>query len=536
MKKRIACAALALLLIILSLSSCSKDTGENKSLYYPISAEPVSLDPQIVKDSPSQMIINNCYEGLVRTDGEGSIVPGVALSWTVSDNGLVYTFKLRRDTKWALIKSFSKILGDEYEKTFDTRVTAHDFVFGLRRALNPQTNSPDAKMLSVIKNGEKILNSLADPETLGVKADGDYSLTVTLEHRYEDFLYLLTRPAAMPCNETFFNATKGRYGLEHSMLLCNGPFYLYKWNKTTNLIIARNSDYSGNTPVLTSTVSLYINTDTSTYSAKLSGSNYSAAPLDFVPEQNNSWTITPIKNKTAALLFNCSASSLANEKIRKALCCSIERNALETPEGMTAANGLIPECYDVRDGGTAALPEYNPEEARRLFSAGLSEINRSKIEIVLLCLSGHEFAMRELIQRWQQLFGMNISVSISVADAGEMDSSIASGQYDIALKTLSGNGNDALGFISRFSSSGENLCRYSSTEFERLVDNIRYNGIYSGAAKNYAEAENYLIETGAALPLWFGESSFVQNKGVSGITLGRAGSPPCFISALFIDS
>lgn len=87
-------------------------------------------------------------------------------------------------------------------------------------------------------------------DKLGVQAVGDFELRITLESATDEsaFLDLLTKAICMPCNETFFNATKGRYGLDYSTLLCNGPFYLSYWLHDSALTIKNNDDYTGPFP------------------------------------------------------------------------------------------------------------------------------------------------------------------------------------------------------------------------------------------------------------------------------------------------
>ena len=169
MTKKIVCVLLALLWIALTATACSKDDGGGRNLYYPIDAEPLGLDPQIVSDKPSRIAVINCLEGLVRINEEGKPVPGVAKSWDISDDGLVYSFTLRGDARWHLTKTMAKILGEDYETNFDDRITAADFVFALRRALLPATNAPGAPALFAIENAEKVHQGKLPPRSSALR-------------------------------------------------------------------------------------------------------------------------------------------------------------------------------------------------------------------------------------------------------------------------------------------------------------------------------------------------------------------------------
>ncbi|MGN1418589.1 MAG: ABC transporter substrate-binding protein, partial [Acutalibacteraceae bacterium] len=225
MTKKIISLFLCTALVLLSFTACGSG-GANERIVTPIDSEPEYLDPQIVSDKGAKNIVLNCFEGLVCYDENGEIVPAAAENYSVSDDGLVYTFDLRQDGQWKVTSAAKKIIGEDKAESFDTRVTAHDFVFALRRALQPETLCPYASSLMNIKNAKKVNSGSVSSKNLGVKASSDYTLVITLERKDSDFLSALTLPACLPCNEEFFELTKGRYGLSADNLIYNGPFYI----------------------------------------------------------------------------------------------------------------------------------------------------------------------------------------------------------------------------------------------------------------------------------------------------------------------
>ena len=145
-------------------------------------SEPGSLDPQISEDVPASHILRDLYEGLVGEAPSGDIVPGQAESWTVSKDGLTYTFKIRDDAKW----------------TNGEPVTAGDFVYAWQRGVDPKTGSEYSFLLAPIKNADDITAGKKDPSELGAKAIDDKTLEVHLAGPTPYFLGLLTHSVSYP--------------------------------------------------------------------------------------------------------------------------------------------------------------------------------------------------------------------------------------------------------------------------------------------------------------------------------------------------
>ena len=148
------------------------------------SADPESLDPHKTSTVYEAHILRDLFLGLVTEDQNSETIPGAAESWTVSDDGTVYTFKLREGAIWS----------------DGNPVTADDFVYSFQRLQDPATAAEYASMLYVIKNGEEVNTGKMKPEELGVKAVDDSTLEVTLKSPTPYFLEMLTHQAAYPVN------------------------------------------------------------------------------------------------------------------------------------------------------------------------------------------------------------------------------------------------------------------------------------------------------------------------------------------------
>ena len=204
------------ILILLTIIAC--DGTDKAYIYFSLDEQPKTLDPQIASSDSELMIVRNIFEGLLRKNEKGEIVCGVAESY--KKNNLIYTFKLRKDAVWSN----------------EEAVTAHDFVFALRRAVDPKTESPFVRRLFCIVNAKEINMGNMSVNDLGVKAIDDHTLQINL-HTYDDsFEETLTTSLTMPCNEKFFNESAGKYGIFKEHTLSNGSYKLSKWGKSIHLV------------------------------------------------------------------------------------------------------------------------------------------------------------------------------------------------------------------------------------------------------------------------------------------------------------
>ena len=246
-----------LLVFCLLVSACG---AKGSILKYDIPAPVASLDPQFVTDTTASMIVSNVFEGLFRQLPSGEVEPCIAEEWTVSPDGLVYTFRLRQGIRWNRSLSETGAWTTNSARWSDpegTPVTAHDFVFALRRLFDENHMSELAAHFLCIRNAPQILAGEMNSRMLGVRADSDYTLEITLSQPNRQLPELLASSAAMPCNQAFYESTRGRYGLDVDTLMSNGPFYVSIWNNDTAIALRRSEVYREDLPVRALGVNFY---------------------------------------------------------------------------------------------------------------------------------------------------------------------------------------------------------------------------------------------------------------------------------------
>lgn len=190
------------------------------------SGEPDTLDPHHASGVWENRIIGDMFMGLTTEAADGSVIPGAAESWEVSDDGRVYTFTLR-DHTWS----------------DGTPVTANDFVFAMQRILAPETAAKYASLLYTIKNAQAINEGeMEDPSALGIKALDARTLEITLENPAPYFLEQLTHYTAFPIPKHKVDEL-GDDWIKPANLASNGPYTVVEWVPNSQVHAVKNDNF-----------------------------------------------------------------------------------------------------------------------------------------------------------------------------------------------------------------------------------------------------------------------------------------------------
>lgn len=510
---------LMLCLILLPLTACGSDKNSpsNQTILYNLDREPKTLDPQICGDIPSQIVIANIFEGLTRIDENNAVVPGVATHWKSNPEHTVYTFSLREDACWA-----------NEEKT---NVTADDFVYGLRRAVSANTKAPLAYTLFCIENAEKISSGTLPETSLGVFAEDAHTLTIKLEYAYEDFPRLLSTPVAMPCNERFFESTSGKYGLESSAVLCNGPFKIrkkYGWDHDEAIHLLANPDYHSQETPVPAGVEFSIGKDVTNLVKAIEGGVVDAGALAGEQLQeavNLGYNLTSFEDTTWGLCFNFSDELFKNANVRKGFIQALNRDFIlgDIPENCTVANDIIMDSA-MLDGKSyrdlAGRNFYVPEspEARQTLNAGLKQLGLNELPNVTVLCSENPSAkamVSNILQLWNEKFGCYLNMAPT--SMGKISDKVQIGDFQIALLPITAETDDPFEVLSSFRSNAKNnICDMKISEYDQLLDAATKASV-EDKVMLYASAEKYLNEQGAFYPLYNEKRYFASSPKVSGI-------------------
>lgn len=529
------------LALVAAISLCACGGSSEDILILPIESDPICLDPQVADSKEAKLMIANCFEGLVRLDKDYKIIPGVAESWEISKDGLTYTFKLRKDTHWKLLNSFEDVLPEGYKDTYRTQVIAADFVYGISRALDPATQAGDAEKLFSIKNASAVNSGKQPTSALGISAQDDSTLVITLEREDPDFLRILTLPVAMPCHEEFFKATHAKYCLDLKYTFCNGPFYLSRWAEDNTLSMYKNDEYKGNVKVNPDELYFYVNTEEASVVKKIRQRTYDCAFLSEAAKNelsdNDKLSNYSTENMIYGLCFNCSDSVLSDEDMRRALAMVTKTSELTANSDNAFTKGIVPDCvrygensYREAAGNVSGIA-YNEQQALTLWKKGLKKLDITTAEVVITCAEENAPLMQQTIQNWQRVFSTSILAKVEVKTAEQISTMIYNTSYQVLYHKITTDSSTVTDTLKKFTSdSSSNIFGFADKNYDKTVNSII--STYSGAAKlnGCVNAEKYILDKAVFLPMLGGSSYAVVNKGVDGLYFAPAFESVCMIS------
>lgn len=526
MFKKLTSFLLIISIIAITFCSCSGDDPIN--VVFPISADPECLDPQIAETDAARLITGNCMEGLVRLSQDGEILPGAAEKWTVSEDGLVYTFTLRDGLVWQMLRSHKDVLGEDYENTFDPAIKAEDFVFGIKRALRPETKAELAYLLYCIKNAQRVNLSQADESTLGLEAPDDKTVVIRLSRSNPDFLRILTLPMCMPCDEEFFKATGAKYGLELKYTLCNGPFYVGKWVEDGSLTLYRSEGYKGSAAPQGQAVYLFVNPDENKYLSKFNSGDYnvalvSSANLSKVNAFEDT-TIITTDNVVSSFLFNCDDSVLSNIDLRRALFCATDVSVMKNNESDRFAGGIVPDSCMWGESsyrsvvGNVNMPAYNEANASQYFKKALEELETTNVTLNIICVEQYRIPVIKVIQKWEKVFGLSLTVSVKSVETDELTEKINAGDYQIAFTDVSASDGNTQSFLNMFCSQAQgNAVNYQNPDYDALMKKCAESLGGNGIAAGCKSAEQMLCNDAVIYPVFVGSSYAAVRSDFDGV-------------------
>ncbi len=517
-------STLAMTLIMsLLLSSCGSSESNVESgnrtgtLHWGNGTEPQSLDPHIATGVPEHHVITSLMEGLVRKDSKTlAPKPGVAESWTVSEDGRVYTFKLRENARWSN--------GDVHN--------AHDFAWSWWRALQPALGNLYAYMYFPIANAQKYYQGeITDFNEVGVKALDDLTLQVTLANPTPYFLQLLDHYSMFPVHqatvEKFGRADeRGTRWTYEGNLVANGAFKLQSWEINRAIVVVRNTFYHSNDSVKLNSIVFYPTENVTTEERMFRAGQLhytNDVPIDKVAtyraDNNKALKVTPYLG-TYFYRINVNVPHLQDKQVRRALGMTIDREQL-TEHVLKA--GQIPAYAMTPPNTRGYYPpmglSFNPEAARKLLAdAGYPNGEGfPSTEILYNTNEGHRKVAVAIQQMWRE--HLNIDVKLLNQEWKVYLDSESNGDYQISRAGWIGDYVDPNNFLDMFiCNGGNNRTGWCNEEYDRLVLEVAPRAkTHEERLAIFGQAEQMLMDDLPVLPIYTYTSKHLVNPAVKNL-------------------
>ncbi|AOS44891.1 Periplasmic oligopeptide-binding protein precursor [Lacunisphaera limnophila] len=387
--------------------------------------EPATLDPHLATLPDEFFVIRALSEGLLTPNPAGGPpLPGVAARWNASPDGLVYTFHLRPDARWA----------------DGTPVTAGDFVFSIRRALTAATAAPKAPLYFALKNARDFLaGRVPDFTSVGVAAPDEHTLVLTLARPAADFPSLVASGPWIPVHAATLAAHGDRW-TRPGLYLGNGPFVLAEWKPNQRITLRRNPHYWDTAAIHLDEIQMlaFTSSDTEERTFRAGQLDVSMtvpfAKLDSYRRTAPELLQTVPLHETRYIALNTTRPPLNDLRVRRALSLALDRAELVhkvLKGGQLVALNFVPPGL----GGyvpEAALTE-DAAEARRLLAAAGYPGGRGFPRLELTTWGAGNLVLEAIQQRWRSELG--ITIPLVQREAHTHLVAMAAGDYDLAYAT-----------------------------------------------------------------------------------------------------
>ena len=511
-----------------------ESTGTASGFTVQLGSNPETLDPALNSAIDGANTLITVFEPLLLIDENNEVIPGQAESYTVSEDGLTWTFTMRDGLKWS----------------DGSDLTAKDFEYSFKRLAAPDTAAPYAETVVGMIDGyadaagnpdaDGNMTTEPDFDALNVVASEDgKTLTVTLSYPCAYFDKLAAFAAMSPVQQATVEANGDAWCTEPDTYICNGPYYISEWVPSERLVLAKNPNYVGgwdSSKIVSDTITLLLLEDSSaSYAAYNSGEAQLVkdVPTDEIPsltkaEDGGDFYVDTILG-TYYVSLNDQREPFTDPNVRKALSLAIDRDYVAntimqgtyTPAYNLVGPGIVDDSgmfYDnANDGKTYISDDYeaNLEAAKQALAdagypngEGFPTIEYSTND------AGYHTPVAEYLQQaWGEL---GITVNINKVEWASFTPLRRAGDYDASRNGWVMDYNDPSNMLELFTTSnGNNDGKYSSADFDAAIEASKVAD-KSVHFQKLHEAEDILMNDYACIPIAYYNDFWLQSPSLKG--------------------
>ncbi len=510
-----------------SETSDAGDTGSSEaasggnSVDVQVGPSPETIDPALNSAVDGANMIIHAFEGLLKFDKDNNIVPGVAESYEVSDDGITWTFHLRDGLKWS----------------DGSDLTADDFVYSWKRVADPETAAPYGyDLLNYVKGYEEAEGGNVD--ALAVSAPDPKTFVVELNSPCVYFDKICAFAVMVPVQQATIEANGEAWTTNPDTYITDGPYYMTEYTDGSQIVFTKNPNYWDAASVTFDTIVWHLIEDSNAaYSAYQNGdlALIKDVPTEEIPslEGNSEFFVEPIMG-TYYISFNTEKEPFNNPKVREALSLAIDREyvAGTIMQGTfsPAKNFVGPGVSDEKEGSSfeevtkqkygdhfdTSNYEADLEKAKKLLEEAGYPGGEGFPEFEYLTNdAGYHKPVAEYLQSaWADL---GITMNINIQEWKTVTADRRSGNYDVARNGWVYDWDDPSNMINLLETgNGNNDGKYSNPEFDKAVDDARKTTDLAEHYEKLHEAEQVMLNDAAVAPVAYYNEFWLQKPNLKG--------------------
>lgn len=498
--------------ILLSLG-CHKESRAGRGSRFALTlSEPVTIDPTFVSDEAGAVVCQNIFEGLLNNPPDnGPMRPGVAARYTVTRDGLRYTFFLRHDAKWS----------------DGSRVTSADFIFAYKRLLSPRSGAPQTEMFYIIKGAHDYNTGKTKIfDKVGIRADGPYKLIFDLRAPAPYFPRMLGYAAFAPLPRKIVSKW-GRQWTRPVHIVTNGPYMLKTYRPQDRIMLQKSPWYWNKDKVHMDRVVFYfINDPQLAYQWFRSGriqwmkGSLSASMIHKLRRDKDPQLHIDPYLCTYYLAPNLTKGPLQDAGLRRAISMAIDRSGFATIFGgsQEGARHFVPTAIRMVSGYTppSDLMRFDPVAARRLYDNYLKRKGKQP-QITLLFNTGGPNAMAAQYVAQQIKRHLNLKIKLEVTDWKTLISRVRHRDFILARASWCADYPDPQNFLAILESdSPNNYPAYKNPAYDQLVQKAILTADAGQRNRLFQQAEAIMLKDTAVIPLFFYNRIYMLSRKVHG--------------------
>ena len=468
--------------------------------------EPLTLDPHRYNLNLEEKILADLFEGLTAHDADGRIVPGAAESWTTSEDGLIWTFRLREDARWS----------------DDVPVTAADFVFSFRRLLDPATAASLAYFLYAIDGAAAVNAGKAPVDELAVRALDTHTLEIRLTEPFPFLAERLIYPTGYPVPKHVVEEL-GNDWVKPGNMVTNGAFVLGEWQPQGFVRAKKNPHFRDAANVRLDTVTYYPTAD-----RNAAFNRYRSGELDIIgdfPPGEIDWLsrempghvhISPLLS-IMYLVFNVTESPFDDPRVRRALALALDRELIAgrvLESGEVPSASFVPPMVAAYTSDVAARTP-DPDAARRLLAeAGYGEDNPLSITLRYIAGADSKKVQVAIAAMWKSI---GVETALHHAELNAHFAELRQGNFQVAQAGWFGENNPEHYLELLMSATGDvNYGRFADAQVDALMARAKRTARLDERLGLLRQAEAAALELDPVVPLYAVTIRSLVNPRVTG--------------------